>query len=65
MVQDTEDTQDDEIQFSAEQQKFIDKLVGNARVKAREKAEADAKTSQAAVDEKAERNWPPPLNGRS
>lgn len=35
-----------EIEFSSEEQKFIDKLVGNARVKAREKAQADAKSAQ-------------------
>lgn len=42
----TEEITQDEIKFTEEQQKFIDKRIGQARMKAKEKAIAEAKTAQ-------------------
>ena len=49
-------TQEDVTKFTAEQQEFIDKLVGNARVKSREKATLDAKAAQDKVANEAEQS---------
>ena len=45
-------TEEEGIQFSPEQQALVDKLVGDARIKAREKAQTDA-MAQAAKDKDA------------
>lgn len=42
----------EEVVFTDDQQKYVDKLIGDARVKAREKAESDGK-AQAAKDKAA------------
>lgn len=64
MADETGDTQEQEHQFSTEDQKQIDKLIGNARVKARELAKADFEkaaqvASEASAQEKleAEKEW--------
>lgn len=44
----------DKIEFSDEQQALVDKLIGDARVKARDKAVTDAKASQDKLAGKAE-----------
>lgn len=51
----TEETQDDELTFSEEQQKFIDKRIGQARIKAREKAQVDYKAQAETAQTDAER----------
>lgn len=60
----TEETQENEITFSEEQQKFVDKLIGKARISAREKATTDSAAAQeqtrlAAEQTKleADKNW--------
>ena len=45
-------TEEEGVQFSPEQQALVDKLVGDARIKAREKAQTDA-MAQAAKDKDA------------
>jgi len=45
-----------EIQFTEEQQVYVDKLVGKARIKAREKAEVNLKTAQEQEAQKAEQD---------
>lgn len=54
----------EKVEFSEEQQKFVDELVGTARVKAREKAQSDfeAQTAKAKTDSEkaalaAEQKW--------
>lgn len=58
MTVDTENTQgntqDDVTEFTDEQQRFIDKLVGSARIKSREKATQDAQVAQAKIASEAE-----------
>ena len=51
-----ETTQEDVIGFTDEQQKFVDKLVGNARVKSRERATQDAQAAQSKVANEAEQS---------
>ena len=54
-VETQESTQETEIQFTAEEQKFIDKLVGSARVKSREQAKADFEAQSKEAQSEAER----------
>lgn len=58
------DQTQDELMFSEEQQAFLDKRIGQARIKAREKAEADFRAAEgkaASVAEQAkletDKNW--------
>lgn len=57
-------TSEEGMQFTAEQQAFIDKRIGQARIKSREKATSDATTAQSAAAQEAEqlkletdKNW--------
>ncbi|MDY7078018.1 MAG: hypothetical protein SXV54_13970 [Chloroflexota bacterium] len=45
----------EEVVFTQEQQALVDKLVGEARVKAREKAKTEFEAAQATANEEAER----------
>lgn len=48
------ETQDEE-EFTPEQQKLVNKIMGKIRIEAREKGKADAKAEQEAADQEAER----------